>query len=345
MMIVIASLEHAVLIAVAILASLLSVALILALSPWLKAYALARPNARSSHREPTPQGGGAAVVAATLAAAWLGAALLGMTVPHPPSEFLALTIAALVLATAGAIDDIRPLPVGLRLALQCAAVGLVLAFIPADSRVLPALPWWIERAGLLLGGVWFVNLTNFMDGIDWMTVAETVPITGAIILFGYLGVVPALPLTLAAALFGAIIGFAPFNKPVARLFLGDVGSLPVGLLMAWLLLHVAVSGHLVAALLLPLYYVADTALTLARRARAREPIWQAHRSHFYQRATDHGLTVNAIVLRVFLINSALGALALITVVWPHGGVSAVALAVGIVLVGMLLASFVRGRKI
>src|SRR5262249_54797462 len=236
MMIVIASLEHAVIIAVAVLASLLSVALILALSPWLKAHALARPNARSSHREPTPQGGGAAVIMATLAAAWLGAALLGMTVPGPPSEFLALTIAALVLATAGAIDDIRPLPVGLRLALQCAAVGLVLTFIPADSRVLPALPWWIERAGLLLGGVWFVNLTNFMDGIDWMTVAETVPITGAIILFGYLGVVPALPLTLAAALFGAIIGFAPFNKPVARLFLGDVGSLPIGLLMAWLLL-------------------------------------------------------------------------------------------------------------
>jgi len=100
-----------------------------------------------------------------------------------------------------------------------------------------------------------------------------------------------------------------------------------------------------AAILLPLYYLSDTALTLARRARAREPIWQAHRSHFYQRATDNGLTVNAIVLRVFLINSALGALALITVLWPHAGVSALALAVGIVLVGILLASFVRGRKI
>jgi UDP-N-acetylmuramyl pentapeptide phosphotransferase/UDP-N-acetylglucosamine-1-phosphate transferase len=344
-MIVIASLQGAVPVAVAIVAGATSVALILALSPWLKAYALARPNARSSHREPTPQGGGAAVIVATLVAAWLGIALLGMTAPGPLGEFVALTIATLVLAATGAIDDIRPLSVGLRLALQCLAVGLVLAFLPAEWRIAPALPWWIERAGLLLGGVWFVNLTNFMDGIDWMTVAETVPITGAVILMGLLGVVPALPLTVGVALFGAIIGFAPFNKPVARLFLGDVGSLPLGLLMAWLLLHVAGGGHLVAALLLPLYYLADTALTLARRARAREPIWQAHRSHYYQRATDRGFTVSGIVLRVFLINIALGALALITVMWPHGGVSAVALAIGVALVGILLASFARGKKI
>jgi UDP-N-acetylmuramyl pentapeptide phosphotransferase/UDP-N-acetylglucosamine-1-phosphate transferase len=343
--IVIAGLRDAALIAVAIVASLLSVALILALSPWLKAYALARPNARSSHREPTPQGGGAAVIMATLVAAWLGAVLSGMTVPSPPGEFLALTIAALALAATGAIDDIRPLSIGLRLALQCLAVGLVLAFIPAEWRVVPALPWWLERASLLLSGVWFVNLTNFMDGIDWMTVAETVPITGAVMLMGPLGVLPALPLTVAVALFGAIIGFAPFNKPVARLFLGDVGSLPIGLLTAWLLLHVAIGGHLVAALLLPLYYLADTALTLARRARAHEPIWQAHRSHYYQRATDRGFTVSGIVLRVFLINIALGTLALITVVWPHGGVSAVAFAIGVALVGILLASFARGKKI
>jgi len=344
-MAVMASLDSAVLVAVAVLASLLSVALILVLSPWLRAYALARPNARSSHREPTPQGGGAAVIAATLAAAWLGVALLGAAALGAPGELLALTIAALALAAAGAIDVIRPLSIGLRLALQCATVALVLAFIPADWRVVPALPGWLERACLLLGGVWFVNLTNFMDGIDWMTVAETVPIMGAIILMGLLGVVAALPLTVAVALLGAIVGFAPFNKPVARLFLGDVGSLPIGLLLAWLLFHVAISGHFVAALLLPLYYLADTALTLLRRVRAREPIWQAHRSHYYQRATDRGFTVKTIVLRVFLVNLGLAALALITVAHPHGGVSAITLAAGAGLVGGLLASFARGRKI
>ena len=342
-----ASVENGILAVVAILAGLFSGGLIIALMPWLKAYALARPNARSSHREPTPQGGGMAVIVATLLAAWLGVSLAGRTAAGAPGEVLALTLAALALAATGAVDDIRPLPVRLRLALQCAAVGLVLAFIPAESRIIPELPWWLERAGLLLGGIWFVNLTNFMDGIDWMTVAEAVPIAGAIILLGllgFLGVVPTSPLLVAVALFGAMIGFAPFNKPVARLFLGDVGSLPIGLLLAWLLFHVAASGHLAAAILLPLYYLADTALTLLRRALAHEPVWQAHRSHFYQRATDGGFSVNAIVLRVFLVNLALGALAMITVVRPHGSVSAAALGVGAAMVGMLLESFARGRK-
>src|SRR5215470_9132379 len=337
-----ASAANGVLAVVAILAGLFSAGLIIALMPWLKAYALARPNARSSHYEPTPQGGGAAVIVATLLAAWLGVSLADMA--GASGDFLALTIATLALAATGAIDDIRPLTVGLRLTLQCAAVGLVLACIPAEARIIPELPWWIERGGLLLGGVWFVNLTNFMDGIDWMTVAEAVPIAGAIILLGLMGVVPGPPLMLAVALFGAVIGFAPFNKPVAHLFLGDVGSLPIGLLLAWLLFHVAASGHLTAAILLPLYYLADTALTLARRALAREPIWQAHRSHFYQRATDGGFSVHAIVLRVFLLNLALGALAMITVLRPHGSVSAAALGVGAALVGMLLESFARGRK-
>jgi UDP-N-acetylmuramyl pentapeptide phosphotransferase/UDP-N-acetylglucosamine-1-phosphate transferase len=337
-----ASVENTVLAVVAILAGLLSTGLIVVLLPWLQAYALARPNARSSHREPTPQGGGIAVIMATLLAAWFGISLADTT--GAPGDVLALTIAALALAATGAVDDIRPLPVGLRLALQCAAVGLVLAVIPTEARIIPELPWWIERAGLLLGGVWFVNLTNFMDGIDLMTVAETVPIAGAIILLGFLGVVPTSPLTVALALLGAMIGFAPFNKPIARLFLGDVGSLPIGLLLAWLLFHVAASGHLAAAILLPLYYLGDTALTLLRRALAREPIWQAHRSHFYQRATDGDFSVDAIVLRVFLVNLGLGALAIITVVRPHGSVSAAALGLGAAMVGMLLESFARGRK-
>ncbi len=101
-----------------------------------------------------------------------------------------------------------------------------------------------------------------------------------------------------------MLGFAPFNKPVARLFLGDVGSLPIGLLLAWLLLQVAASGHLAAAILLPLYYLADATLTLLRRASRR-----ASRSgrriarHFYQRATDRGFSVDEIVARVFAAQS------------------------------------------
>jgi UDP-N-acetylmuramyl pentapeptide phosphotransferase/UDP-N-acetylglucosamine-1-phosphate transferase len=311
--------------------------------PWLRAYALARPNARSSHRTPTPQGGGAAIVIATLVTVWGTAVLLDILPQVISAEFLALTAAVILLAVVGAIDDTRhlsPLP---RLLLQGVAVGMVIAMLPADLRAVPILPWWLERIGLFIGFMWFVNLTNFMDGIDWMTVVEAVPITGAVVLLGLLNVVPALPALTGFALLGAILGFAPFNKPTAKLFLGDVGSLSIGLLLAWLLLRLAASGHLAAAIILPLYYLADATLTLGRRLLAGDAVWQAHRSHFYQRALDHGLTVSKVVARVFIVNLALMALAGMTVVHDTNMFSAAALIIAVALVAWLLAIFAQGK--
>jgi len=193
--------------------------------------------------------------------------------------------------------------------LQAVAVGAVLFVVPADSRIAPTWPLEVERGLLLVAGLWFINLVNFMDGLDLMTVAETVPITGTIILLGWLGDFPALPTIIAAALCGAMLGFAPFNRPVAKVFLGDVGSLPIGLLLGWCLLQLAWHQHLIAALLLPLYYLADATLTLLRRIARGEPFWAAHRSHFYQRATDNGFTVPRVIAEVFVLNMTLAALA------------------------------------
>jgi UDP-N-acetylmuramyl pentapeptide phosphotransferase/UDP-N-acetylglucosamine-1-phosphate transferase len=211
-------------------------------------------------------------------------------------------------------------------------------------QILPQLPWWLERAGLFFGLVWLVNVANFMDGIDWMTVAEVVPVAGALTLLGVFGTIGLLPTLVAAALLGAVLGFAPFNRPVAGLFLGDAGSLPIGLLLGWLLLALAGKGHLPAALILPLYYVADATVTLARRLARREPVWQAHRTHFYQRATDNGFEVPEILARVFLVNLALGALALTTVAAQNITVSLAALAAGLVLVAWLLATFASPKR-
>src|SRR5262245_47338962 len=165
---------------ISILAGLFTAALIVIAWPWLKSYALARPNARSSHDRPTPQGGGIAVVAATLAVAWGTVALVLPLAQNHGEQFLTVTAAAVFLAFVGAIDDLRTLPAALRLILQFIAVGGVIATLPGELQILPLLPWWMERACLLLGGVWLVNLVNFMDGIDWITVAEVAPVTGTI---------------------------------------------------------------------------------------------------------------------------------------------------------------------
>jgi len=324
-------------------AALLAAGLIVVLRPWLKNYALARPNKRSSHSQPTPQWGGFPVVAATLVAAcgaiaWAPGVLQGQTIP-----LLTVTAAVVLLAVVGAIDDIRNLPAAPRLALQCLAVGAVIAALPAEWRLIQSLPWWSERLALGLGLLWFVNLVNFMDGIDWMTVAEIAPLTGAIAVLGAFGFIAPLPALVATALFGAMLGFAPFNKPVARLFLGDMGSLPIGLLAGWLLLQVAADGHLAAALLLPLYYLADASLTLLRRLLAREPVWQAHRTHFYQRAIKSGFTVRDVVIRVFAVNLVLAAIAIATCLKPGFLTGLLSLAVGAALVGWLLIRFARGK--
>ena len=328
--------------AVVLLAAIaISAGLILALRPMLVRYALARPNARSSHKQPTPQGGGIAVVAAVLASLWLGTALSDLA---GGTQLAALTLAAMLLALIGAVDDVRGLGAAPRLIMQALAVGIVIATLPADFRVVPLLPHALEWALLLLGGVWFVNLVNFMDGIDWMTVAETVPIAGAVVLLGLIGAVPPLAVIVALALLGATIGFAPFNRPVARLFLGDVGSLPVGLMLGWILMMLASRGHLAAAVLLPLYYLADATITLARRLVRREAVWQAHRTHFYQRATDGGFSVTEIVVRVFVLNLALATLALVSAIEPDLRVDLATLALGGALVAWLLGTFARGKR-
>jgi UDP-N-acetylmuramyl pentapeptide phosphotransferase/UDP-N-acetylglucosamine-1-phosphate transferase len=327
-----------------LVALLLSFMLMVLLQPWLARYAMVQPNARSSHRQPTPQGAGIAVVVATLVVAWGAIALSPVLLHNHSGQFLAVTAATALLTVVGAIDDMRSLPAAARLGMQSIAVGTVIAALPTELQIVPQVPWSIERACLFLVGLWFVNLVNFMDGIDWMTVAEVVPVTGAILLLGLAGAVNLLPALVAAALLGAIVGFAPFNRPVAQVFLGDVGSLPIGLLLGWVLLQLAGRGHLAAALILPLYYLADATITLAGRVMREEAFWQAHRTHFYQRATTHGLPVSKIVTRVFLVNLTLVVLALVAIAAGNFVVSLAMLCAAVALILSLLAVFAGVKR-
>lgn len=328
-------------VAVVTVCALLTAALIVMLTPTLNRHFLAIPNERSSHGKPVPQGAGLAMMGAMLAvyvALWAFEDLQA----EPPWP-LPVLAAAVWLTILGALDDAADLPVLWRLAGQGAAALLIVFGLPEGFQILPdMLPLWLERTLLIVGTMAFINAVNFLDGIDWITVAQTVPMAAAVIVMAWLGAVPDNVGLMALVLLGATLGFAVFNKHPARIFLGDAGSLPVGLLLAWMLIFVA-RADVEAALLLPLYTLSDTGVTLIRRARKGEPLWVAHRSHFYQRAVMLGFKAPDVTLRVFLLGCLLAALSIAAILVESFTADLAFLTIGVAATAFLLRHLERGR--
>jgi len=309
-----------------------------ALIPLLRrAAVLDHPNERSLHEAPTPRGGGIALIAAILLA-WLALIAAGAVAPR----LVVVLCGAALLAAISWIDDLRGLSPAPRLLAQLVAVGLgTTALMPAGS----VFQFWLTpgldavAAGLLW--LWFVNLFNFMDGIDGIAGSEAAAIGIGLALFAGFGAGsdPGLA-ALAATAAAATLGFLVWNWAPARIFLGDVGSVPLGYLLGFLLLAVAVRGFWKIALILPLYFLADATVTLLRRLARGERVWQAHREHFYQRAVQRGLGHGAVVRRVIAAD-----LVLIACGWAsENGLGLTALANAAVVVAALLASLAGGGR-
>lgn len=318
----------------------LSALLILILRPILIRHLLAQPNMRSSHSVPTPQGAGLAVMISVFAGCALGLLFLA---PGSEPGLLGVLVAAAGLTLLGAIDDAYGLSVWSRLTGQLLAALVVVGTLPEELRLLPDLiPTGAEDVLLVLGIMWFVNAINFLDGLDWMTVAQVVPMTLGVAALYMLGAVPGSVALLALALLGATLGFAIFNKHPASIFLGDTGSLPIGLLLVFMLIFVA-KANLAAALLLSLYTLADATLTLLRRLIAGERVFAAHRTHFYQRAVAEGLRVPQVTARVFVLGLLLASLAIGSVLAGSLAADLLALGLGVLATGLTLLVLGKGR--
>lgn len=261
-----------------------------------RAKVLDMPNDRSNHSVPTPRGGGLGIVFA------LAAFLVIVGEPWP------LVMAILVLAAVSFVDDIQSQPARLRFLAQAVmVVGILATVYPHD--VFPWLPQWVELPLLALAWLWFINLFNFMDGSDGLAASEALAV-GAGVLLLYLFV----PLPFAAkhgtlVMVGAVSGFLLWNWPPAKIFMGDVGSVPLGFMLGYLLLEVAGMGHWAAALILPAVFVADASFTLLRRLKNRERVFEAHSTHCYQRAIRGGMSHRRVVREVMEMNLLLMALA------------------------------------
>jgi UDP-N-acetylmuramyl pentapeptide phosphotransferase/UDP-N-acetylglucosamine-1-phosphate transferase len=253
-------------------------------------------------------------------------------------------LAAVGLTVLGLIDDARSLPVSWRFAGQILAALVLALSLPQDLRILPdLLPFWVERGLVAFGTVYLINAINFLDGIDWITAAQVVPMTLGVAALAFLGAVPTNVGTLALTLLGAMLGFAVFNKHPAQVFLGDAGSLPIGLLLALMLSFVA-GANVAAALLLPLYTLLDSGMTLIRRSYNREHIFSAHRSHFYQRAVIAGMTPPQVTTRIFVLGLLLASLAVTAVVLNSTIADILLLGLGAAATFYVLYLLARGSK-
>jgi Fuc2NAc and GlcNAc transferase len=267
-----------------------------ALIPQLRRRLLDQPNARSSHRQPTPRGGGVAFVVV----AAIASALSGLAAASSPWAMASLPLIALPLAVVGFLDDRHNLPASWRYGAQLAtALGLI---------VLSPLPFpWLALPLLLIAATAVINFTNFMDGLDGL-VAGCMAVT-----------LSALTLKLSApwplwALVGSLLGFLLWNWSPAKVFMGDVGSTFLGAVFAGLVLQAPSWPEALGLLLVATPLLADACLCVPRRLLAGQPVFQAHRLHLFQRLHQAGWS-HGQVASLYIAATAASAMALLWSGW------------------------------
>ena len=252
------------------------------------------PGQRRSHTVPTPRGGGIGIVVAAIGVTLL-LRLLAPALSMPPPLTLGLVVAAGLVAAVGWIDDHRGLAARWRFAAHGVAAAIVLGAGHAGPLPPQAVAAWLAvpiAAVLWLAIAWSINLHNFMDGINGLLATQAIFVFVALAgLFHQVGTVPGAGA--ACAVFAAAtVGFLPFNFPHARIFMGDVGSGVLGLLVALVVLwQLAVPGIAPASgLVLCSAFVTDASGTLLSRMLRGRRWYSAHREHLYQWLVRCGFT-------------------------------------------------------
>lgn len=265
---------------------------------------LDHPNNRSSHIIPTPKGGGLVVVPVVVLT-WFFCAWMDGNRDHMV-ELLTVGGLAALLCLLSWLDDLRGLPASLRLVSHAAMTTAIVLLMPSDALVFQGvLPTPVDRVLTILAWVWFINLFNFMDGIDGISGVQLLGMGAGVIALGAVTPLADQLVSFAVVLAGAACGFLLWNWHPAKIFLGDAGSAPLGFLAGWVLIRLAIAGEWEAALILPAYYSADGTITLVRRLLRGERVWYAHREHFYQRAVQSGCSHSTVSLAVLASAAAL----------------------------------------
>ncbi len=273
------------------------------------------PNQRSSHKDPTPRGGGMAIVASFL----IVMLLIGLFRSNNTMQYWGLIINGLTIAGLGFLDDLYTLPRTPRIIAWIVITVVSIIFgIELNTITLPILG--VIRFGFLSPLVTFLwligvtNLFNFMDGIDGLAGCE------ALIVAGFLAVIAfyagnTLVFSASVVIFGAVLGFLPHNFPTAKIFMGDGGSNFLGYLFAALAVIGSQGDQSQIPFIIPVILLSmflwDGGTTLIKRLPKGKDWLEPHRDHYYQRLIKLGYTHKQVTSLYSVLNLILGVIALL----------------------------------
>ncbi|MEQ9115234.1 MAG: hypothetical protein RLN62_00355 [Rickettsiales bacterium] len=295
------------------------------------------PSGRKKHKHVTPTAGGLVILLAILL---LSTVLIYFELTPVSIYFLcAVTILGLV----SFVDDVLHLKIMYRLPIQFIASWLTIKSLePIVIVKLSFIPDMALQVMLVVGMVYFINLYNFMDGIDGSACAEAVHIAFSFLTISLIYSIDNMYGNyIALILLFASLGFLIHNWSPAKIFLGDTGSTVLGLICGWLMLILAKSGYLAAAIIIPGYYIADSSLTLLKRILSKEKFWEPHTQHYFQIATQKLSSHSKVTRKIIKYNSILFVLAVISSLYPL-----ICFLLAILVIARLLFKFnIYGKKI
>ena len=319
-----------------IFASLLTKALIVQLANFGM---IDVPGVRRAHTTSTPRGGGLAISLVLI--------VLGPLFEYSTTKSFYYSVKILppffMISLISFLDDIKTIHVSIRFTVHLFCASYVVYNFMYPSLVLHYdLPVSLVFVLASIGLTAFLNIYNFLDGIDGITAAETIHLSGTILILCYLKSDAITHLNFIVGVSTLIcacsLGFIIFNWPPAKIFLGDVGSIGIGFLTGLNLLLIAAACErlFISAIIASLYYISDGGLTILIRLLNGEKIWQPHLKHFFQKAVKKGMSHKQVVKRIIFCNYTLMILAISALYAPL-----IALSLAVISVAITLIKFAR----
>ena len=273
------------------------------------------PKKRSNHLIPTPKGAGLIIIPTIIVS--IVFFIYFDLINHEPWSIICLL--TFILWVTCIFDDFYNLPSIPRLVIQGLCVFIAIKFLNdeisnlaqaiiniANFDINKELFNYFLKVLIFFYWLWLVNLFNFMDGMDGITGFQVCTFSMGIIVLSIFGSLPNENSYIGIILFSSFLGFLFWNKPPARIFLGDSGSIPIGFLISSvIILSLIKQQNFVPTMILILFHFIDSTLTICLRALKRKNIFEAHSDHFYQKKIRSGSSHQKVLEKINIVNLAL----------------------------------------